>query len=352
MKRRANEVHIAKQDEPSMRAAIIEQYGGPDVFQIRNDIAQPQKVDKNFVKVKVIAASVNPVDWKMRSGLFALRWIMSGKFPKSLGRDLAGIVEKTGPKVTSFQVGDHVYGMPEYMIPTYCEYAVCNENSLAKIPRNISFQEAAVIPLAALTAWQALIDLGKMKTGDKVLVIGGSGGVGNFAVQICRAKGATCYATCGTSNLEFVTSLGASKVIDYRTQDVVRELDKEQFDIVFDTIGIREQRDQFFPFVKRGGTLVTTLPFEGTSLGETLSGLADMVGKNIWFGICHRISYSTVVVKPSHSALDQIRDLVEKGDIKVYVDKEYPLENIREAHEYSEQGRTRGKIAITVSQQN
>mmetsp|Transcript_16465 Transcript_16465/g.22853 ORF Transcript_16465/g.22853 Transcript_16465/m.22853 type:complete len:352 (+) Transcript_16465:107-1162(+) len=351
MKRRANEVHIAKQDEPSMRAAIIEQYGGPDVLKIRTDIVQPQKVEKYFVKVKIIAASVNPIDWKMRSGIKLFSWLLSSSFPKCLGRDFAGIVEEVGPTVTSVQVGDQVYGMTD-MVSTYCEYVVCSETWLTKKPTNLTFQEAAVIPLAALTAWQALIDLGKMKTGDKVLVIGGSGGVGNFAVQICRAKGATCYATCGTSNLEFVTSLGASKVIDYRTQDVVRELDKEQFDIVFDTIGIREQRDQFFPFVKRGGTLVTTLPFEGTSLGETLSGLADMVGKNIWFGICHRISYSTVVVKPSHSALDQIRDLVEKGDIKVHVDKEYPLENIREAHEYSEQGRTRGKIAITVSQQN
>lgn len=276
--------------------------------------------------------------------------LLSGHFPKSLGRDLAGVVEKVGPQVTDFKIGDEVYGMPEGLIPTSCEHVVCSEKSLAKKPINLSFQEAATIPLTCLTAWQSLIDKGKMKEGQKVLVLGGSGGVGSFAVQICRAKGVTCYATCGTQNVDFVRSLGASKVIDYKTQDFVQEMSGEKVDIVFDTVGMKEQRDKAFQFVKPGGTLVTTLPFEGDTLTDCIFGITDVLWKNLRHKILNGVWYRPMLASSSQSQLEEIRELVEAGEIRTFIDKEFPLERLAEAHAYSEKGTTRGKIAITVSQ--
>src|SRR5215467_1688922 len=219
-----------------MNAVIAEKYGGPEVLEIA-DVPVP-KVGPNGVLVQVHASSVNPVDWKLRKGLLSAIWKL--RFPVIWGCDCSGVVAEVGSAVTLFKPGDEVYGFKHGKVAqtyrgTYCEYAVLPENTLAKKPANLSHEQAAAVPLAAVTAWQALLKQGKMKSGSRVLIHAGAGGVGIFAIQIAKAFGALVTATAGTRNQDLLRELGADLAIDYTRERVEDKL--FGYDIVLDGVG-------------------------------------------------------------------------------------------------------------------
>jgi len=349
IKKAMDEVHVASTDEPKMKAAVYWIYGDPEALEVRNDIAtRGPKGDE--VRVRVHATSVNPIDWKIRSG--ALKWVMPSHFPKLVGRDLSGVVEQVGPEVSKFKPGDEVYGMPEALIGTSCEYVNCSQESLALKPKTINHDEAAGLPLACLTAWQGLLDIGKLKAGQKVLILGAAGGVGAFAVQIAKAKGAFVYATCGTDHVDFVTSLGADQVIDYKQQDFLQLLGRERVDLVFDTVGKKSERDKSFHVVKNG-RVVTTNPEDvdskSSGIFKALGVAFDVAWKNIANMATRSVSYIPYLCKESGKQLQEIAELVDQGKIKVPIDRIYDLAEIKNAHARSESGKTTGKLIVRIN---
>ena len=220
-----------------MKAVIAEQYGGVEVLEISDDLPVP-RVGPNGVLVEVRAASVNPVDWKLRQGL--LHAVMPVVFPVIWGCDLSGVVKEVGPAVTLFKPGDEVYGMKDGYVAktyrgTYAEYVVVPEKSLAAKPKNLSHEEAAAVPLAALTAWQAMVNQGRLKPGQRVLIHAGAGGVGVMAIQIAKAFGAYVAATASTRNQDLLRELGADLAIDYTREKISKV--RPKFDLVLDGVG-------------------------------------------------------------------------------------------------------------------
>src|SRR5690242_9955697 len=242
-----------------MRAIVCEQYGGPEVLQVADDLPTP-RVGPNGVLVRVRASSVNPVDWKYRQGLLApVRPVV---FPVIWGCDLSGVVTEAGPAVTLFKPGDEVYGFKDGYVAktyrgTYAEYVVAPEKTMAKKPSNLSHLEAACIPLAALTAWQALLGQGKLKQGQRVLIHAGAGGVGVMAIQIAKAFGAFVAATGSTRNQDLLHELGADRPIDY-TREEFDEI-RPKFDVVLDGVG-KSVWAGSLRVLKFGGRLVTLSP--------------------------------------------------------------------------------------------
>src|SRR6478735_9919306 len=242
-----------------MKAVLCEQYGGPEVLQMADDLPMP-RVGPNGVLVQVHATSVNPVDWKLRRGwLDAVRPVV---FPVIWGCDLSGVVTEVGPAVTLFKPSDEVYGFKDGYVAktyrgTYAEYVVAPEKTLAKKPGNLSHLEAACIPLAALTAWQALLGQGKLKQGQRVLIHAGAGGVGVMAIQIAKAFGAFVAATASTRNQDFLRELGADLAVDY-THDKISKV-RPKFDLVLDGVGESVWAESFRA-LKVGGRLITLTP--------------------------------------------------------------------------------------------
>lgn len=220
-----------------MKAVIIRRYGAAEVLQYE-DVEQP-KIEPTQLLVKVRASSVNPIDWKIRQGMLSL--ITGSKFPKILGFDVAGEVVAIGSGVTRFKPGDAVYGSTSFPGGGYAEFAAVPENLVVLKPTNLSYEEAAAVPLAALTALQALRDQGNIQTGQTVLINGAAGGVGSFAVQIAKALGTVVTGVSSTKNLDLVKSLLADRVIDYTQQDFTQ--DTAQYDIIFDAVGKRSRRE-------------------------------------------------------------------------------------------------------------
>jgi NADPH:quinone reductase-like Zn-dependent oxidoreductase len=331
-----------------MKAILCEQYGGPEVMQMADDVPTP-RVGPNGVLVQVRASSVNPVDWKFRRGLLdAVRPVV---FPVIWGGDLSGVVTEVGPAVTLFKPGDEVYGFKDGYVGktyrgTYAEFAVVPEKSLAKKPGNLNHEEAAAVPLAALTAWQALLNQGKLKAGQRVLIHAGAGGVGAMAIQIAKAFGAYVAATAGTRNQDLLRELGADQAIDYtkeRTDDL-----RPKFDLVLDGVG-QSVWGASFGVLKFGGRLVTLtvpipkahggkVPFFATALaGVAVGTLRGLIGGK-------RLLMTQV--KPRGGDLEKIGVLIEAGKIKPVIEKIFPLEQIAEAHRLSEQGHVRGKLVL------
>jgi NADPH:quinone reductase-like Zn-dependent oxidoreductase len=220
-----------------MKAAIIHQYGEPDVLQIA-EIPKPT-LQNHQLLLKVHAASINPIDWKTRKGM--LKFLINQKFPIALGFDVCGEVVEVGNQVTKFKPGDMVYGMVNFPGGAYAEYAIVSESAAAFKPNNMTAEEAAALPVAALTALQSLRDLGGIQPGQKVLINGGSGGVGTYAVQIAKAYETEVTAVCSGKNLDLVKSLGADRAIDYTQQDFTTN--SETYDIVFDTIANKSLKE-------------------------------------------------------------------------------------------------------------
>jgi len=319
-----------------MKAVVIRKFGPPDVMKIE-EIHKPV-ISSNEVLARVHYSSVNPVDWRMRNG--SLRFLTGSKFPMVLGFDIAGEVVETGRSVTKFKKGDKVFAMLDYMKRgAYAEYARIREASAVLIPENMDLRGAAAVPLAALTAYQALHHKGKIKAGDSVLINGSSGGVGSFAVQIAKAAGARVTAVCGTENIELVRTLGADEVIDYVKQDVSAVIEK--YDIIFDTVGTLS----FFRIsgnLTKYGSYITTIPKKPAAVFSLI-----LVPILSLFG--YRKKSTLINVKPSGSDLSSLSLLAKEKKVVPLIDRVFTLEEIREAHVYSETGRARGKIVIKIS---
>ncbi|HWR58870.1 MAG TPA: NAD(P)-dependent alcohol dehydrogenase [Thermodesulfovibrionales bacterium] len=317
-----------------MKAVVIRKFGPPDVMNIE-EVDKPA-ISCDQILVRVYYSSVNPVDWKIRNG--SLKFLIGSRFPMVLGFDVAGEVIETGTGVTRFRKGDRVFGMLHYrQRGAYAEYIAAKEDYLAIIPENLDFKEAAAVPLAGLTAYQALHYKANIKSGDTVLVNGASGGVGSFAVQIAMAAGASVTAVCGTDNLERVKALGVDKVTDYRRQDFIDLPD--QYDIIFDAAGKRS----FFQVrrnLKAGGRYVTTLPNVANIFSSSLIPFMSLFG--------YRKKSSLINVHPSGLDLNSLGLLIKQGRLFPLIDQVFPLEKIREAHTYSETEHARGKIVIEI----
>lgn len=307
----------------TINAIQVHSYGEPNQLKLEQ-IARPEP-QEGEVLVHIYAAGVNPVDWKIRSGM--LKDFMPLNLPYVPGADLAGVVEKVGPGVSEFQPGQEVYGRGSK--GTYTEYGIAPAKTLALKPKTLSFDEAATIPVGATTAWQGIFDHGHLQPGQRVLIIGGAGGVGLFAVQFARWKGAHVMSTASTSNVEFVRSLGAETVIDYTKQHVENEI--HDVDLVFDTVG-GSALASVWPTLKRGGTLVTIA-------GQPDEAKARELG-------VHTARFSAQV---NTELLNTFAQLIDEGQIKVVVGKTFPLNEASRAHEISQSGHGRGRIILHIS---
>lgn len=314
----------------SMQAAVINQYGAPEVIEYRSVDTPYVKPDQ--VLIRVFASSVNPIDWKIRKGM--LKLLPGQKFPMILGFDIAGEVVAVGDQISQFRVGDAVYAYSnQFPGGAYAEYVAVPGKVTAPKPANQSYLEAAVVPLAATTALQALRDEGKLKAGQRVLINGASGGVGTFAVQIAKALGAEVTAVCGTKNVDLVKSLGCDRVIDYQQTDFTQET--TAYGVIFDTVGSKPFSDCKRVLTPKG-IYVTTQPLPGNFLQGFVS--------NVLPGPTAKV----VVAKANTGDLLYLKEQIEHGKIRSIIDRTYPLADIAEAHRYSEAGHAVGKIAISI----
>ncbi len=313
-----------------MKAIGIYQYGGPEVLELI-EVPLPEITDDE-VLIKTMAISVNPVDWKIRKG--DLKFITGKKFPFIPGAELAGIVEKSGKNALRFQKGQRVYAGLSYKGGAYAEYVKAKASKVFHIPNNTEFVEACTFGVAGVTAYQGLVRHGNLEEGMHVLINGASGGVGTYAVQIAKLLGARVSAVCSERNFEMVKSLGADELIDYTKQN---PLDTENpYNIIFDVTG----NLGFLPSkraLSKKGRYVNTLPRPKLFFWQTMTSL---------FG---RKKASGILLKMYREDLEWVRDQVALKNIRVIIDRSYPLEETRKAHEYSETLRARGKIVLTVS---
>ena len=312
-----------------MQAIQIRRYGSSEVLE-QAELPTPNPGPRQLL-VQNAASSVNPVDWKIRSG--ALRLFNRLRLPAVLGADFCGRVKAVGEQVSDFQVGDWVYGFqPLKQLGAYAEYLVADEPVVSRKPMRLDAPEAAAVPLAALTALRALRDLGVLEPEQRVLVIGASGGVGHFAVQIAKALGAEVSAVCGTDNVHWVGKLGADRIFDYRRESYKGE--RSRYDLVFDAVAADSYR-KIAPLLSASGAYVTTLPGPGSVFAAAATLLS---GKRA----------HTVFVQPRGSDLDTLSRWIEQGDLIPQVDRRYPLHETAAAHDYSETRRAKGKIVIEI----
>lgn len=310
-----------------MKAVVIEQYGEKEELKEMN-VPDPVPGEHQVV-VKLKATSINPIDWKLRAGY--LKQMMDWEFPIILGWDAAGIITEVGSAVTEWRIGDEVFARPETTrFGTYAEYTLVDDHLLAALPVGISFQQAASIPLAGLTAWQALFDHGQLKEGEKVLIHAGAGGVGSLAIQLAKNAGAYVITTASDKNKEFVESLGADEVIDYKSTDFSEVL--SDIDLVFDTMGDKIQADSFKVLKTGSGRLISIV----SEPDEKLKEQYDVTAKSIW-------------LQPNGEQLHKIALQMAEGKLKAIVGTELPFseQGLQEAHELSATHHAKGKIVIT-----
>jgi 2-desacetyl-2-hydroxyethyl bacteriochlorophyllide A dehydrogenase len=314
----------AAQPAATMKAAVAHEYGEPEVLKYE-DAPRPEPKE-NELLVRVIACGVNPADPLVISGRMAKEF--GTHLPLIPGYDVAGVVEKTGTKVTKFKKGDAVYGYALFG-GGWAEYAVLAENEAAIKPTNATFTDAAAVPMGALTAWQSLVGAAKLSAGQTVLIHGGSGGVGSFAVQIAKARGAKVIATASTANQEVLKQLGADVVIDYtktKFEDVAKDVD-----VVFDTVG-RDTLARSYAVVKKGG-IVTTIVSRPDQAQLDKYGIR---GTSVWS-------------HPDGNELAEITQLIEAGKIKPVISQVLPLSDAVKASKQAETHHTRGKIVLKVA---
>lgn len=319
------------------KAAVIRQYGNSDVFEIE-EIELPQ-IKPDQMLVKVCATSIDPIEWKMRQGM--LKLLTGSKFPIILGFDVSGRVVEVGSQVTRFKPGDLIYAcLDQLKGGAYAEYAVVSEKVAALKPTNMTYEQAAAVPLAALTALQALRDQGQLKAEQRVLVNGASGGVGTFAIQVAKALGASeVTGVCSGANLERVKSLGADRVIDYTQEDFTQQVftpDQEKYDLVFDIVGNRSL-SECKSVLQPWGRYVTTQPYPSNYFQSFLTSL--LPGQR----------YKVILLKTNGVDLADLTKQIEAGKIQSVIDRTYSLSQIAEAHAYSETERAVGKIVITIA---
>jgi len=323
-----------------MKAVIRNRYGTPEVLTFA-DVDKPVPKDDE-VLVRVRAAALNPYDWHMLRGAPYLVRLQTGlRTPKSTipGVDLAGQVEAVGRDVTGFQPGDEVFGMRSGSCAEYV--CVRADRMVLPKPANLTFEEAAAVPLAALSALQGLRDRGNIQPGQKVLVNGASGGIGTFAVQIAKAYGAEVTGVCRTRNVEMVRAIGADHVVDYTRADFADG--RQRYDLILDTAGGRTLSEFKRALTPRGTYVSVGGPLDGLWIWPLLAvAKVTLAG---WFGSRRMVSMLT---KNSREDLLAIRDLLESGQVTPVVDRRYPLTEVPDALGYVGQGHTRGKVVITV----
>jgi NADPH:quinone reductase-like Zn-dependent oxidoreductase len=311
-------------EKPLMKAVVIHEYGGPEVLKLE-DVPRPEPKE-NEVLVRVIAAGVNPVDVLIRSGKYAK--FFGTTLPLIPGYDIAGIVEKAGAKITKLKVGDGVYG---YLLwgGGYAEYAVATEGEATAKPKSLTYVETGGVPLVALTAWQALVDVAKLSADQTVLIHGGSGGVGSMAIQIAKARGAHVIATASTPNQDLLKQLGADVAIDYtktKFEDVAKDVD-----VVLDSVG-KDTLARSYGVVKKGGFIAT------------LVAAPDQAELNK-----HEIRGAAISVRPNADELAEIMKLIEAKNIKPVVSQVLPLTEAVKAQEQAATHHTRGKIVLKIA---
>ena len=312
----------------TMKAIVIYGYGGPEVLKYE-DVPRPEpKADQ--ILIRVIAAGVNPVDGMIRSGMFAKDG--NGAFPMVLGGDIAGVVERVGNKITKFKAGDPVFAYVSLDSGGgYAQYAVVPEGDAASKPKSLTYIEAGAVPIVALTAWQALIDTAKLNAGQTVLIHGGSGGVGTFAIQIAKARGAKVIATASTANPDLLKQLGTDVAVDYTKQkfeDVAKDVD-----VVLDSVG-KDTLTRSYGVVKKGGIIVSLVARPNQSDLEK-----------------HGIRGVALSVEPNSGELAQIGKLIDEKKIRVVVSQTFPLSEAKKAQEQVASGHTRGKIVLKLAEE-
>jgi NADPH:quinone reductase-like Zn-dependent oxidoreductase len=323
-----------------MKAIVCSQYGPPDLLQFK-DVTKPLPAD-NEILVKVCAASVNTLDWRMMRADPVLVRLFFGLFkPKFeiLGSDIAGRVEEVGKDVKQFQPGDEVFGAKGFAGGGFAEYVCAVEDELALKPANVSFEDAAAVPVAAITALQGLRDQGLIRQGQKVLIDGASGGVGTFAVQIAKSFGAEVTAVCSTRNLETARSMGADHVIDYTREDFTRG--RQRYDLILaanarhSIFDCRRALSSNGIYVKAGGKPSLHGALEDLLVAPFLS----RIGRKKMRGF---------ITKATKNDLIALKELLESGKIVPVIDRRYPLSKVADALRYLEEGHARGKVIINV----
>ncbi|MGW2558220.1 NADP-dependent oxidoreductase [Streptomyces sp. NPDC001514] len=311
----------------TMRAVSPREWGSPDVL-VPVEIDRPEP-GLNEIQVRVHAAGVNPVDWKTRATGALITW---GDTPV-LGWDVSGVVEAVGPGVTLYRPGDEVFGMPRFphQAGAYAEYVTAPARQFVRKPAGIDHVQAAALPLAALTAWQSLVETAGLRAGQRVLVHAAAGGVGHLAVQIAKAHGAYVIGTASAGKHAFLKELGVDELIDYRAADFTEQV--RDVDIVLDTIG-GDYGARSLEVLRRGGHLVTLTSPDDLPPADRAEALGVHTG---W-----------TLVEPDRAGLQAIVRLVEEGQLRARVDTVLPLEEAAKAHAYGEQGRTQGKIVLRV----
>lgn len=329
----------------NMKAIVYTEYGAPDVLQFK-DVEKPTPKDDE-VLVKIHAASANPADWHtMRAAPFLARLVNGFFKPKNsrLGADVAGRVEAVGSTVTQFQVGDEVFGsMSLSQLSSFAEYLCAREDALVLKPAGMTFEQAAAVPLAAITALHGLRDKGQVQSGQKVLINGASGGVGTFAVQIAKSFGAEVTGVCSTRNLDMVRAIGADHVIDYTREDFTNN--GQQYDLIYCAVGNRSTADYKRALTPQGVCVIAgftnlRLLFEHMILGPFRSKAG---GKRVG---------QMDTAKVNKPDLAFMKALLETGKVKPVIDRCYPLSETAEALRYLEQGHAQGKVVITVAHNN
>jgi NADPH:quinone reductase-like Zn-dependent oxidoreductase len=311
-------------DPPMMKAVVAHEYGEPEVLKFEQ-IPRPEPKE-NQALVRVIASAVNPADPLTLNGKYAKEF--DTHLPLIPGYDIAGVVEKVGGKVTKLRLGDAVYGYPTYG-GGWAEYITVSEGEVALKPKSLTFVEAAAVPMGALTSWQALVDVAKLHTGQTILIHGGSGGVGNFAVQIAKTRGAHVIATASTANQDLLKQLGADQTIDYtktKFEDVVHDVDA-----VLDPVG-KDTLARSYRVVRKGGIVMTLVARLDKAELEK-----------------YGIQGAGIAVHPDSEDLTEIAQLIDAGKIKPIVTKVLPLSEAIAAEQQAETHHTRGKIVLKIA---
>ena len=308
-----------------MKAVCIHSFGGPEVLKLESvDIPQPKEDE---VLIRIHAASVNPVDYKTRAGKYPP--VKEQQLPKVLGRDVCGTIERCGSAVQSFTEGDAVYAMLDGGSGGYAQYATLKADLCSRKPASLDYSQAAAIPLAGLTAWQGLFDEGNLHAGQRVLIHGGAGGVGHFAIQFAKAKGATVCTTVSSQDMEFARSLGADEVVDYKTERFEEKL--HDVDLVFDLVA-GDTQERSWSVLKDGGTMISTL-----------AKPSDIKARE------HHARATNYVAHPDGAELAEIARLVDSGKVRPCVLATYPLADAAAAQQRLEREHPHGKVVLQVS---
>ncbi len=323
-----------------MKAIVYTKYGPPDVLELK-EVEKPIPKD-NEVLIKVHAASVNAYDWRnMRADPFIARLMGAGLLkPKNkiLGADIAGRVEAVGRNAKQFQPGDEVFGViSECGNGGFAEYVCASENALVLKPTSMTFEEAAAVPFAAITALQGLRDKGQIQPGQKVLINGASGGVGTFAVQIAKSFGTEVTAVCSTSKLDMVRSIGADQVIDYTQEDFTKS--GQRYDLILAVNGYHPISDYKRALSPKGIYVMS---------GGSMAQMFQTVFLGPWISMTGNKKMGMFVMKPNKKDLVFMKELLEAGKVVPVIDRRYPLSEVADAIRYLEEGHARGKVVITV----